>query len=288
MITEERMRECQAHVNERLSHYLPEVKHSSLVSAMRYSSLHGGKRLRPLLVYYTAEMFGLSKQDVDPIALAIECIHCYSLIHDDLPAMDNDDLRRGKPTCHKAFNEATAILAGDALLTLAFEILTCDALVTPAIIRMIANAAGMNGMVKGQALDLASECQSISLSQLRAIHEAKTGALITASVLAGALASTRTSLEDEKALTDFGQAIGLAFQIQDDVLDAIGETTIMGKEAKQDLFRQKCTFVTLLGLDEAKQQAKLYYEKAIDALARFGEKAVPLRELSAFIIERAM
>lgn len=278
----------QTHVNQRLSDYLSSFAEDRLSSAMRYSTLQGGKRLRPLLVYFTAEMYDLPKTKVDPIAMAIECIHCYSLIHDDLPAMDNDDLRRGKPTCHKAYDEATAILAGDALLTLAFELLSQDELIPPRVIHLIAKAAGTNGMVGGQMRDLRAENQTLSLAQLIKIHEAKTGALITASVLAAALISDRPCFEDELALQHFGHAIGLAFQIQDDILDVTGETETLGKKPHQDHQKHKSTFVTQLGLQEACAQAQHFYTQALDALTHFGDKANRLRELSAFIIQRAL
>lgn len=276
----------QTYIQDRLTTLLPENTDSILHHAMRYATLNGGKRLRPLLVYLSGEMYGLSKTEVDPIAMAIECIHCYSLIHDDLPSMDNDDLRRGKPTCHKAFNEATAILAGDALLTLAFELLTQDELISPRIIHVIAKAAGSHGMVGGQMLDLHAENQTLSLSQLTQIHEAKTGALITASVLTGALASYRSSFEEETALKNFGRAIGLAFQIQDDILDATGDVAEMGKFPQQDQQKKKSTFVTQLGLEEAKIHVKKFYTEAIESLACFGERANRLRDLSTYIIHR--
>lgn len=277
----------QTHINQCLSTYLSTFADNRLSSAIRYSTLQGGKRLRPLLVYFTAEMYDLPKSHVDLIAMAIECIHCYSLIHDDLPAMDNDDLRRGKPTCHKAYDEATAILTGDALLTLAFELLSQDELISSRIIHLIAKAAGMNGMVGGQMLDLHAENQILSLGQLIQIHEAKTGALITASVLAGALASERSRCEELTALQNFGQSIGLAFQIHDDILDATGKTDIMGKESHQDHKKHKSTFVTQLGLEPARAQAQHFYTQAIDALSIFGNQADRLRELSAFMIQRA-
>lgn len=277
----------QAHINQCLSTYLGAFADDRLSSAMRYSTLQGGKRLRPLLVYFTAEMYDLPKTKVDFVAMAIECIHCYSLIHDDLPAMDNDDLRRGKPTCHKAYDEATAILTGDALLTLAFELLSQDELISPRIIHLIAKAAGMNGMVGGQMLDLHAQNQTLSLEQLIQIHEAKTGALITASILAGALASDRSRCEELSALQNFGQAIGLAFQIHDDILDVTGTTHTMGKQPHQDHKKHKSTFVTQLGLEAARLQAQHFYTKAIDALSIFGNQADRLRELSAFMIQRA-
>lgn len=278
----------QTHINHRLSDYLSSFTEDRLSSAMRYSTLQGGKRLRPLLVYFTAEMYDLPKTKVDLIAMAIECIHCYSLIHDDLPVMDNDDLRRGKPTCHRAYDEATAILAGDALLTLAFELLSQDESLPPRIIHLIAKAAGMNGLVGGQMHDLCAENQALSLPQLIKIHEAKTGALITASVLASPLLFEQFSFEDKLALQQFGQTIGLAFQIQDDILDATGETETMGKQPRQDCKKHKSTFVTQLGLQEAQAQAQHFYTQALEALTHFGNKANRLRELSAFIIQRAL
>jgi geranylgeranyl pyrophosphate synthase len=258
---------------------------------MHYACLNGGKRLRPLLVYLSAEIFGTPWERLHPIATAIELIHCYSLVHDDLPAMDNDELRRGKPTCHKAFNEATAILAGDALLTLAFDILSTSAFlptlsesVILKIIKIISKAAGL--MVQGQALDIAFEGKAIKLEQLIQMHRAKTGALIAASVQCGALASGHVTEKDLVNLQNFGQAIGLSFQIQDDILDRLGHPNIMGKHPGQDVKKNKCTFVTLLGLAQAQDYAQNCHEQALACLTDFGKPADPLRALSEYFVER--
>ncbi len=235
----------------------------------------------------------MSGEQLDPIAAAIEFIHCYSLIHDDLPAMDNDDLRRGKPTCHKVYGEATAILAGDALLTLAFEILaTAEHFTTISIanhlqiMKVVAAAAGAQGMVKGQALDMASNSQSLSLSELSNMHAAKTGALIIASIQCGALATSQATGMDLEKLQIFGKHIGLAFQIQDDILDSLGNSQIMGKNAGMDVKNNKCTYVTLLGVESAREHAQQHYQQALDCLAHFGAKASSLRALSSYMIER--
>lgn len=290
-----RIQRCQAHLRSQLERYLPYLTEPALFAAMQYACLNGGKRLRPLFIYTTAELFDTAWEVLDPIACAIELIHTYSLIHDDLPAMDNDDLRRGKPTCHKAFGEATAILAGDALLTLAFELLSnteffssfsSDTLLK--IIQVIAKASGLQGMVKGQALDMAAQACSITFPGLMEIHQLKTGALITASIECAALATNRASLEDLESLRCFGQHIGLAFQIHDDILDALGSSNMMGKLAGQDVKQNKATFVTVLGLDAARHHAQEYYHAALSALDRFGSKADPLRALSAYVIERSI
>lgn len=288
MPIQERMQRCQNHVATLLEQYLPPPD-NNLASAMHYACLNGGKRIRPLLVYTTGELFEIPWERLDFIAAAIEMVHCYSLIHDDLPAMDNDDLRRGKPTCHKVFGEATAILAGDALLTLAFELLASSSineLDLLKIIKLFSKAAGANGMVLGQADDLAAEGQARNLEQLIAIHSAKTGALLTASVQCGALGSGHATEDDLSILQKFGKAIGLSFQIQDDILDVQGDSSIMGKNPGQDLKQNKCTFVTLLGLESARHYAKNCHATALACLEKFGAKADPLRALSSYIIER--
>lgn len=284
------IQQCQKRLPILLKNYLP-APESVLIKAMHYACLNGGKRLRPLLTYLSAQMFDVSWDHVDPIAAAIEFIHCYSLIHDDLPAMDNDDLRRGQPTCHKMFNEATAILAGDALLTLAFHILTQDNLPfldsqKLAIIKTLSHAAGtQQGMVQGQAADLAAQGNSVSLEQLIAIHQAKTGALIAASVQCGALATHATET-DRLQLQQYGETIGLAFQIQDDILDAQGCSQMLGKHTGQDAKKNKCTFVTVLGLKSAQEYGQYYYSQALACLDHFGAKAQALRELATFMVHR--
>lgn len=288
-----RIKRCQEHLSKLLLRYLPHPEQSPLFAAMHYACLNGGKRLRPLLVYSTAEIFGTDNEQVDAIAVAIELVHCYSLIHDDLPAMDNDELRRGKPTCHIAFDEATAILAGDALLTLAFDILSDTELntqqnefTTLKIIKMIAQASGAQGMVQGQSLDLSAQGKMLNLQELTQMHLAKTGALIAASVQCGALATGKASLDDLDELLKFGQAIGLCFQIQDDILDASGHSEMMGKLPGQDVKNNKCTFVTLLGIIQAKEHAHYWHQQALERLKRFGSKAHPLQELATYMIER--
>lgn len=292
---EERLQRCQQHLPPLLQQFLPATTSSPLADAMHYACLNGGKRLRPLLIYSTAEMFGAPWQQVDPLAAAIEFIHCYSLIHDDLPAMDNDDLRRGKPTCHKVYGEATTILAGNALLTLAFEILA-QPKYFPAlgpeqlfrILTLFTQATGASGMVHGQALDLAAENQQLSLEKLIQMHLAKTGALISASVQCGALGSGLATENDLAVLQNYGQAIGLCFQVQDDILDVLGDSKTMGKQAGQDAKNHKCTFVSLLGLDAAKAHARLYHQQAIDSLSHFGAQAAPLRALADYILLRVV
>lgn len=287
------MTACQVRLAGLLNHYLPAQNiETPLYEAMRYACLNGGKRLRPYLAYQSAALFDVPEPVIDPIAVALELIHCYSLIHDDLPAMDNDDLRRGKPTCHKAFNEATAILAGDALLTLAFDILSQtngltekNQITNLKIIQILSRAAGPFGMVQGQALDLAAEGKSLSYAQLCQMHGSKTGALIAASVQCGAIAGD-ASESDLENLHKFGLAIGLAFQIKDDLLDALGNSETMGKEPGQDVKNQKCTFVTLLGVDTTSQYLTDCYTQSLAHLEPFGLKAEPLRALAAYIVGR--
>ncbi|MBS0287446.1 MAG: polyprenyl synthetase family protein [Proteobacteria bacterium] len=286
--------DCQAKMPQLLARYLPLPGHNELAKAMHYACLNGGKRLRPLLALMTAELFETDVAVLEPVIVAIEFIHCYSLLHDDLPAMDNDDMRRGKPTCHKVFGEATAILAGDALLTLAFEILshpehfpTLDKSTILKIIQVIAYAAGCQGMVKGQSIDLSAEGKTLSLENLIEMHRAKTGALIAASVQCGALAGQKATQDDLYELHNFAEALGLCFQIQDDILDAEGNKEILGKQTGQDVKNQKCTFVTLLGNLEAKKHAKTWHDKAQTCLDRFGDKAASLRALTTYIFERA-
>jgi len=261
-----------------------------LYDAMRYSLLNGGKRVRPLLVYAAAEaIIGNDQQPaLDGIACAVEYIHAYSLVHDDLPAMDDDDLRRGNPTCHKKFDEATAILAGDALQSRAFELLTLldlDAEQRLALIATLAAAAGPRGMVGGQAIDLAAVQQRIDLTHLETMHRLKTGALIRAAVRMGAIAA-KADAQQLLALDQYAAAIGLSFQVQDDILDITSDTATLGKQQGADLVRDKPTYPALLGLEAARAKAAALHRDAIDALAQFGANAERLRQLSAFIIER--
>lgn len=258
-----------------------------LQAAMRHGLLVGGKRLRPLLVYLAGQALGASNDDLDAPAAAIELIHAYSLIHDDLPAMDDDDLRRGQPTVHKAYDEATAILAGDALQTLAFEVLGQAA--HPrlgSLITTLATASGREGMVAGQALDLAAVGGHPDVNALAHMHAHKTGALIVAAVRMGGLIAVDNDDPRLEALTRYARAIGLAFQIHDDVLDVTGDTTTLGKTSGADAARAKPTYPSLLGLAGAQQKAHALIDEAIAALAPLGEQAAPLAELAHYMIER--
>jgi len=286
---------CHERVDAALEEFLPLGDDpTQLREAMRYSLFNGGKRVRPTLAYASALAINgqaLSQQQdlLNRVACALESLHSYSLVHDDLPAMDDDDLRRGKPTCHIAFNEASAILAGDALQTLAFELLS-DALdVKPetqiALIRHLAHASGVQGMVLGQAIDLAAVDKHIDLTQLETMHRHKTGALIRASVSMGAIAAGATDTQ-LAALDHYAAAIGLAFQVQDDILDVIADTETLGKQQGADIARNKPTYVALLGLDEARIKAQELHQQALAALVSFDTNADYLRALSAYIIER--
>ena len=264
-----------------------------LHAAMRYASLDGGKRVRPVLVYATGSALGVPLEQLDGPACAVEFIHAYSLVHDDLPAMDDDDLRRGKPTCHKAYDEATAILVGDALQSLAFEVLATDgALVADpacrlAIIRELALASGSRGMAGGQAIDTAAEGKRLSLEQLQSMHRYKTGALLKASVRFGALSNPATSERQHRDLDGYADAIGLAFQIRDDILDVEADTQTLGKPQGSDQARDKPTYTSLLGLDGAKAKSRELHQQAMHSLEGFGTEADPLRWLSAYIVDRA-
>ncbi len=263
-----------------------------LHAAMRYAVLGGGKRLRPLLIYAAGEVLGVPVEHLDGPAAAMEIIHAYSLIHDDLPAMDNDDLRRGRATCHKAFDEATAILAGDALQVLAFQILAEDkSMVAPPaarveMIRTVAVASGSAGMAGGQAMDLAAAGQSLSLVELELMHIHKTGALIRASVLLAAQSAPALAAEKRAALDRYGKCAGLAFQIRDDILDVEGETGTLGKQAGADASLHKPTYPSVLGLAESRQRALDLHHIALEALAPFGDAAEPLVWLSDYIVTR--
>ena len=263
---------------------------AQLASAMRYAALGGGKRLRAALVYATGEALGADPHALDAPAAAVELIHAYSLVHDDLPAMDDDDLRRGKPTCHRAFDEATAILAGDALQSLAFQVLA-DATLIPAAQRLamlqeLAVASGARGMAGGQALDLAAEGRRLSLPELEAVHRGKTGALIAASVRLGGLAVLEPQAPQLTALGAYGQALGLCFQIRDDILDVEGDTATLGKTAGADVARSKATFPALLGLDGAHDRARREHQRAVAALAPLGAAGERLRQLAVYSLSR--
>jgi geranylgeranyl pyrophosphate synthase len=263
-----------------------------LLEGMRYSTLAGGKRVRPVLVYATGEALGAALDVLDAAAAAVELIHVYSLVHDDLPAMDNDDLRRGRPTCHRAFDEATAILVGDALQARAFEVLAHAPAQVPAsarleMLKVLADAIGTRGMAGGQAIDLEAVRQSLDVSGLERMHRQKTGALIQASVLLGAISAAGPDCPERAALAEFGAEIGLAFQIQDDILDVEGSTTTLGKRAGADADRVKPTYPSVLGLGEARVQAIRRRDRAIAALAPLGSRFAHLAEFAGFLVSRA-
>lgn len=286
---------CQQRIEMALDARLPRenVIPKTLHQAMRYSVLNGGKRTRPILTYATGKALSLSEDLFDAQACAVEFIHVYSLIHDDLPAMDNDDLRRGKPTCHKAFDEATAILAGDALQALAFDVLSTDPAIQAdgeARLKMIAilsKASGSQGMVGGQAIDLASVGIKLSLPELENMHIHKTGALIRASVNIAALSKSDLEPAQAKQLDHYAKCIGLSFQVKDDILDVESDTATLGKTQGKDLDNDKPTYPALLGMAGAKQKALDLHEQAVDSLGDFGAEADLLRDLSRYIIERS-
>ncbi len=285
---------CQARVDNALSTLFvaPMPEMARLYEAMRYSVMNGGKRVRPLLVYAACEALGAPAEQANGAACAVELIHAYSLVHDDLPAMDDDDLRRGQPTTHKAFDEACAILAGDGLQSLAFSALLDDRLspqteaVRLQMAMALAQAAGPGGMVGGQAIDLGSVGKKLDQSALELMHRHKTGALIEASVQLGALASGRATAEQRHALKTYAQAIGLAFQVQDDILDVESDTQTLGKRQGADIARDKPTYPALLGLDLAKAYAVQLRDQALEALQAFDDAAEPLRQLARYIVER--
>ncbi len=267
---------------------------NSLHKAIQYSLFAGGKRIRPILSMAAFEAIGGRGDKILPFVCALEMIHTYSLIHDDLPALDNDDYRRGKPTCHKVFGESIGILAGDALLTEAFKLMTDRSIQEFSIrdggsildvINEVAQAAGMSGMVGGQVLDIESEGKEVDFPTLQYIHTHKTGALILVSVRVGAKLGG-ASEETLKALTHYGERIGLAFQIADDILNVEGKAALLGKKTGSDLSRGKATYPVLLGLGESKRRAKELVELAVKAIESFGPEAEPLREIACFILSR--
>lgn len=261
-----------------------------LLEAMRYATLNGGKRLRPYLTTIVADLFGVADQRAQRAAAAVEMLHCYSLVHDDLPAMDDDELRRGRPTCHIAFDEATAILAGDALLTLAFDVLADpathpDAAVRIDLVRGLTEATGAHGMVAGQMIDLAVEHRSVDTATVERLQALKTGALITFSAEAGAILG-EAAPEDREAIVTYGRLLGSAFQIVDDLLDEEGDVEAMGKAVGKDAAAGKATLVALLGRDEARKRADRLAAEAISSLEPFGPSADPLRDIARFVVTR--
>jgi farnesyl diphosphate synthase len=286
------MKTVQAHVETALGHYLPasDALPLKLHEAMRYTVLGGGKRVRPLLVFAAGALFGAEVRALERAAAAVEMIHAYSLVHDDMPCMDDDALRRGKPTVHVAYDEATALLVGDALQSQAFLVLSEGGTVPPArqvaMLRLLAHASGSAGMCGGQAIDLDSVGVSLTLAQLEQMHQLKTGALLRASVLLGALAGGDVSEEQMKALDVYSNAIGLAFQVVDDVLDATADSATLGKTAGKDAAANKPTYVSILGLEPSRALAAKLRDDAHKALAPFGEKAGRLRELADLIVQR--
>jgi geranylgeranyl pyrophosphate synthase len=273
---------------------LPEadVVPARLHEAMRYSVLGGGKRIRPALVFATARAVGLTEDEVEAAACAIELVHVYSLVHDDLPAMDNDDLRRGRPTCHKAFDEATALLVGDALQPLAFQLLARDPKLpaSPAIrlrlIDMLAQAIGTLGMAGGQAIDLAVQGLLLDIGQVEDMHARKTGAVIRASVLMAAECAPPLDPSLYGALSRFANAVGLAFQIQDDLLDVTGDASMLGKATGADASRVKPTHPAVIGISASQQRVRLLHNQAVHALLPFGERAESLRSLAHWLLSR--
>lgn len=291
---QEYMAQCQDQVNDRLSFWLEQ--HSpvaqTLSDAVRYATFNGGKRIRPVLVLATAEALGGRAEDALDAACAVEMVHSYSLVHDDLPAMDDDELRRGKPTCHIAFDEATAILAGDSLQCMAFEVIATSSLPTMtaatkvALVRCLAESSGTLGMAAGQALDLAAERQQLSQAQLERIHRHKTGRLIQASVRMGAMVAPKVSDAQLDSLSTYADAIGLAFQVWDDVLDITADTATLGKTQGADEALNKATYPQIMGLREAQAYAHSLHEQALDAISDLGPRADTLRQLSRFIVSR--
>ena len=288
------MARCAERVEGALERWLPaeQIHPVGLHRAMRYAALGGGKRIRPTLTYGAAQAIGIEPERMNGAACAVELIHAYSLVHDDLPAMDDDDLRRGRPTCHKAFDEATAILAGDALQTLAFQVLARDDDIPggPAarleMLTTLATAAGSRGMAGGQALDLEAEGRDLDLARLEHIHIHKTGALIRAAVRMAVLAATGLDRDLGERLDRYAKCLGLAFQIRDDILDVVGDTAVIGKTRGKDQAQQKATYPALMGLDGARQSAAELIADAVESLAPFGADADPLRWVAGYMVQR--
>ncbi len=285
------LRSRQKEVDRALDGYLPKatVKPATIHRAMRYSLFAGGKRLRPILCLAAAEACGGKIDAAMPLACALECIHTYSLVHDDLPSMDNDDLRRGRPTCHKVFGDGIAVLAGDALLTIAFEI-TADTQRSRRydlreMLREISVAASSQKLIAGQVADLEAEGKQINRAQLRFIHENKTAALITTSVRLGAMSANATE-QQLNAITEFGRALGLAFQVIDDILDVTQTSEKLGKSAGKDIAAHKATYPSVIGLDKSRAEAQRLTRKAHQSLSSFGTKADRLHALANYLLQR--
>ncbi len=284
--------EVAADMDRRFDAYLaiPDDARADLYRAMRHAAIDGGKRLRPLLVHATARLFAVNRDCAGRVGCALEAIHVYSLIHDDLPAMDDDDIRRGKPTIHKAFDEATAVLAGDSLHALAFEILAHpdthpDPFVRAELVLDLARAAGPAGMAGGQMMDLAAETAQFDLATVTRLQALKTGALIAAAVEAGAILG-RVAPEGRTGLRGYARDVGLAFQIVDDLLDIEGDEALAGKKLRKDEGAGKETFVSLLGVDRAREQSRILVDQAIDHLRSYGAEADLLRDIARYVLER--
>ena len=291
---QELLRTYRERSEDTLQRWLPKpgIQPSRLHEAMRYAALNGGKRVRPVLAYATGGALGAGLDTLDGPACAVELIHSYSLVHDDLPAMDDDDLRRGKPTCHRAYDEGIALLVGDALQSLAFYVLSHDAkiIADPArrleMIENLSLAAGSRGMAGGQAIDLAAVGATLNLAELENMHIHKTGALIRASVKLGALSAPEAPPDVVAGLDRYAKCVGLAFQVQDDVLDVESDTETLGKTQGSDLAKNKPTYPALVGLSRAKQIAEELHEQALDSIRDLDQRAAPLRWLSAYIVGR--
>ncbi len=291
---DEKLQVYQRRVNAALDTFLPvdDPPEHNLAEAIRYAVMGGGKRIRPAMVYAAGEAMQVDPAILDIPACAVEMIHAYSLIHDDLPAMDDDDLRRGRPTCHKAFDEATAMLAGDALQALAYEILARDRHRSPDpehrldMLSLLTEASGAHGMAGGQAVDLASVGKTLTLEQLETMHRLKTGALIRASILLGGMCQPDITEQELAILGDYARCIGLSFQIQDDILDVVSDTETLGKPQGSDQQQSKPTYPSLIGLDAARDRALEQHRMALACLEPLGERANTLRQLSAYIVNR--
>ncbi len=286
--------DCRRRVETALESALPaeSTLPSRLHQAMRYSALSGGKRIRPLLVYAAGQAVGVTPERLDVPACAVELIHAYSLVHDDLPAMDDDDLRRNQPTCHKAYDEATAILVGDALQTLAFQVICCgngmqaNAETRMNMVDILSRASGSRGMAGGQAIDLESVGKELNLTELEILHIHKTGALIRAAVRLATLLNPEVGEEKIQALDRYAKCVGLAFQIRDDILDVEGETEVLGKTQGKDHIQDKPTYPALLGLNGAREKTQELLQESLQCLRLFGEEADPLRWIAEYIIGR--